>query len=112
MATPPQGSAVEAANEALADLRLSMDSPAPVERVTSLNGDIGRRGSQSNGTMHHADGQTHNALTLLREELKRTRGEKEALSTQYNNLVAKLTAMRTSLGNKLKQDAVSSTRAL
>ena len=42
----------------------------------------------------------------LQAQLERTRQEKDALAAQYNNLLAKLTTMRTTLGNKLKQDAV------
>ncbi|TBU23076.1 hypothetical protein BD309DRAFT_1011745 [Dichomitus squalens] len=41
----------------------------------------------------------------LEQELQRTREEKDALAAQYRNLLAKLTTMRTTLGNKLKQDA-------
>lgn len=44
----------------------------------------------------------------LQQELERTRGEKEALAEQYRNLLGKLTTMRTTLGNKLREDAVSS----
>jgi hypothetical protein len=43
----------------------------------------------------------------LEEELGRTRGEKEAFEAQYRSLLAKLTTMRNTLGDKLKQDAVS-----
>lgn len=43
----------------------------------------------------------------LERELSRAREEKETLATQYRNLLAKLTQMRTSLGNKLQQDAVT-----
>ena len=42
----------------------------------------------------------------LQEELERTKEEKETLAAQYRNLLGKLTTMRTTLGNKLKQDAV------
>lgn len=45
-------------------------------------------------------------IQRLEQELQRTREEKDALATQYRNLLAKLTTMRTTLGNKLKQDAV------
>ncbi|KAG1823634.1 uncharacterized protein BJ212DRAFT_1444722 [Suillus subaureus] len=41
----------------------------------------------------------------LKRELEREREEKENLAAQYRNLLAKLTTMRTSLGNKLQQDA-------
>ena len=48
-------------------------------------------------------------VEVLQRELDVTREEKEKLATQYNNLLAKLTQMRTTLGTKLKQDAVRST---
>ena len=41
-------------------------------------------------------------------ELERTRQEKDALAAQYSDLLGRLTTMRSSLGNKLKQDAVGS----
>jgi len=41
----------------------------------------------------------------LRHLLSQTRLEKETLEKQYSHLLAKLTQMRTSLGNKLRQDA-------
>lgn len=47
-------------------------------------------------------------IQILQRELDITREEKEKLATQYNNLLAKLTQMRTTLGTKLKQDAVRS----
>lgn len=40
-------------------------------------------------------------------ELERVRAEKDHLSHQYRSLLGKLTAMRNSLGEKLKEDAVS-----
>jgi hypothetical protein len=45
-------------------------------------------------------------VTQLQRELERTREERETLAGQYRNLLAKLTTMRTTLGNKLQQDAV------
>ena len=44
----------------------------------------------------------------LQVELARMKEEKDTLAAQYNSLLAKLTTMRTTLGNKLKQDAVRS----
>ncbi|RSH85847.1 uncharacterized protein EHS24_004027 [Apiotrichum porosum] len=41
----------------------------------------------------------------LEAELERTRAEKDHLSNQYRTLLGKLTAMRNSLGEKLKEDA-------
>lgn len=40
-------------------------------------------------------------------ELEQARAEKENALAQYQSLLAKLTAMRNTLGDKLKQDAVS-----
>ena len=42
----------------------------------------------------------------LEEELEVVRGEKESLGNQYRALLGKLTAMRQSLGDKLREDAV------
>jgi hypothetical protein len=61
-----------------------------------------------------ANGHTHvpvdeeglDPIEKLKRELDREKEEKENLAAQYRNLLAKLTTMRTSLGNKLKQDAV------
>ncbi|KAI1794366.1 hypothetical protein LXA43DRAFT_996757 [Ganoderma leucocontextum] len=55
----------------------------------------------------HQNGDTEDLdpVQRLEQELQRTREEKDALATQYRNLLAKLTTMRTTLGNKLKQDA-------
>lgn len=47
-------------------------------------------------------------IQSLEEELERTRGEKEAFEAQYRSLLGKLTTMRNTLGDKLKQDAVRS----
>jgi hypothetical protein len=45
-------------------------------------------------------------ITQLEEELEVVRGEKESLGNQYRTLLGKLTAMRQSLGDKLREDAV------
>lgn len=50
-------------------------------------------------------------IRRLEDELVRTREEKEQFEAQYRSLLGKLTNMRNTLGDKLKQDAVS-TRAL
>ncbi|THH28591.1 hypothetical protein EUX98_g5599 [Antrodiella citrinella] len=44
-------------------------------------------------------------IQRLQHELQRTKEEKDTLAAQYRNLLSKLTTMRTTLGNKLKQDA-------
>ena len=43
----------------------------------------------------------------LEDELARVRDEKDALDGQYRSLLGKLTTMRKSLGEKLREDAVS-----
>lgn len=51
------------------------------------------------------EGEGEETLESLRNVLTQTRSEKETLEKQYTHLLAKLTQMRTSLGNKLRQDA-------
>ena len=53
-----------------------------------------------------ADLESMDPIQRLQHELRRTKEEKDALAAQYRNLLSKLTTMRTTLGNKLKQDAV------
>jgi hypothetical protein len=45
-------------------------------------------------------------IAQLEDELETVRGEKETLGNQYRALLGKLTAMRQSLGDKLREDAV------
>ncbi|KAI6124456.1 hypothetical protein EDD16DRAFT_1857568 [Pisolithus croceorrhizus] len=69
------------------------------------------RGSTSSPAAHPVtNGRAHitengHDSESLRRKLQQALEEKEDLSMQYHNLLAKLTAMRTSLGTKLKQDA-------
>ncbi|KAJ7185557.1 hypothetical protein C8R46DRAFT_982226 [Mycena filopes] len=69
------------------------------KEVNGLNGH-----SLANGKQNDAEGPS-DPVEQLQRELERTREEKETLAAQYRNLLAKLTTMRTTLGNKLKQDA-------
>ena len=45
-------------------------------------------------------------IAQLEDDLATTRQEKEVLGNQYRTLLGKLTAMRASLGEKLREDAV------
>lgn len=45
-------------------------------------------------------------IRQLEDELEMVRGEKDNLGNQYRSLLGKLTAMRKSLGDKLREDAV------
>ena len=73
-------------------LRLSLDSDR-ASPLPTLNG-------------HDSVDDELDPLARLQRDLDRTREEKDSLAAQYRNLLAKLTTMRTTLGNKLKQDAV------
>ncbi|KAJ3932917.1 MAG: hypothetical protein NXY57DRAFT_1000924 [Lentinula lateritia] len=81
----------------LAETRYSLDSERsnPASPI-HVNG---------NGNAQAEPDESPDSIEALQRELQRTREEKEALGTQYRNLLAKLTQMRTTLGNKLKQDA-------
>ncbi|KAG5641132.1 hypothetical protein DXG03_005946 [Asterophora parasitica] len=83
--------------------RASVDSErSPNISVDSVAAN-GHRSTHNNGdTGEDADA---DPIDRLQRELERTREEKDTLATQYRNLLAKLTTMRTTLGNKLKQDA-------
>ncbi|KAI0049213.1 hypothetical protein FA95DRAFT_1581896 [Auriscalpium vulgare] len=80
--------------------RLSLDSGSGSPTPPATNGVK----AAINGA-HHDDDDTDDPVQRLQQELERTREEKEALAAQYRNLLAKLTTMRNTLGNKLKQDA-------
>ncbi|KAG5634220.1 hypothetical protein H0H81_002828 [Sphagnurus paluster] len=88
------------------DARASIDS----ERSLNLSADLTANGKATNGHTSARNGDaeeesTTDPISQLQRELERTREEKDTLATQYRNLLAKLTTMRTTLGNKLKQDA-------
>jgi hypothetical protein len=70
--------------------RASVDIPRPASGASSSNAPAGS----------------------LEAQLERTRAEKDQLSHQYRTLLGKLTAMRNTLGEKLKEDAVSWERAV
>ncbi|KAF4618722.1 hypothetical protein D9613_009919 [Agrocybe pediades] len=82
------------------DIRSSIDS----ERGSL---DIDLPTNHRNGVLDHPNGLegSDDPIERLKQELARTQEEKEKLATQYRNLLAKLTQMRTTLGNKLQQDA-------
>ncbi|KAK0458898.1 uncharacterized protein EV420DRAFT_1270175 [Desarmillaria tabescens] len=86
------------ASQVLNDLRLSVDS----DRSQNDSPPVHINGA--NGSAPH-DSEDGDMVSRLQRELERTREEKEHLATQYRNLLAKLTQMRTTLGNKLGQDA-------
>lgn len=88
--------------------------PRPFSPAVTQNGTRSSTDSEPsvflNGTAHHHDDPEQDLdmdpLERVQRQLARERAEKEDLATQHRNLLAKLTTMRTTLGNKLKQDAV------
>ena len=87
--------------------RLSGDSERNIDLTVPIHQN-GVKGHVSDSIgIDHLNGSS-DPVEILQRELDVTREEKEKLSTQYNNLLAKLTQMRTTLGTKLKQDAVRS----
>ncbi|KAI9567458.1 hypothetical protein HD554DRAFT_2023606 [Boletus coccyginus] len=80
------------------DARTSTDSE-PTTNALPINGIIHHHGADQDPDPDM------DPLERLERQLARERAEKEDLATQYRNLLAKLTTMRTTLGNKLKQDA-------
>lgn len=87
------------------DTRQSLDS----DRSYTSSPPVHSNGANGNGLVNgqqNNDDTSSDPIEKLQRELERTREEKETLATQYRNLLAKLTTMRTTLGNKLKQDAV------
>lgn len=100
--------ALDAANEALDDLRLSIDSEqnGALSKPAAVKAN-GVNGKATASPRHSGELSDSERLERVRNELERTKEEKEALATQYHSLLAKLNTMRTTVGNKLKQDAVS-----
>ncbi|PIL23079.1 hypothetical protein GSI_14387 [Ganoderma sinense ZZ0214-1] len=76
-----------------------LGSPPPLNGLKT-DGDAPQAHQNGDADSEHLD-----PVQRLEQELQRTREEKDALATQYRNLLAKLTTMRTTLGNKLQQDA-------
>lgn len=58
-------------------------------------------------SLDSARGDEGDQIAQLEAELAVVRNEKELLGGQYRGLLGKLTSMRQSLGNKLREDAVS-----
>ena len=102
--SPQSSSSVTSIEQATAALRLSVDSDRDTQDPPLTNGKP--NGHAANGCEDPDDADL-DPVERLQRELERTKEEKDALSSQYRTLLSKLTAMRTSLGTKLQQDAVS-----
>lgn len=105
-------SSVGSIENATAALRLSVDSDRDAQSPSLTNGNPDCHAANgSNGSEDSEDGDL-DPVERLQKELERTKEEKNVLASQYRTLLSKLTAMRTTLGNKLQQDAVSLPRQL
>ena len=87
--------------------RSSGDSERNIDLTTPIHQNGVKDHVSDSITIGHLNGSS-DPVEILQRELDVTREEKDKLATQYNNLLAKLTQMRTTLGTKLKQDAVRS----
>lgn len=101
MAQSPSRSLSPTLHQSLNEFRVSTDSERP-SSPSVLNG----KARHADDAAHDADDAALDPLERVQRELERTKEEKDKLAAQYQNLLAKLTTMRTTLGNKLKQDAV------
>ena len=86
------------------DGRQSIDS----DRSVGSSSPVVLTGTNGHTSPADEDDPNLDPVAKLQRELERTREEKDTLAAQYRNLLAKLTTMRTTLGTKLKQDAVRS----
>ncbi|WVW80348.1 hypothetical protein I302_102328 [Kwoniella bestiolae CBS 10118] len=83
--------------------------PSSPSNVTSPNPTLSDPDQKRNSNGLHIDDEEnhdpHERIKLLEEELEGVRHENDKLSNQYKGLLGKLTAMRSTLGDKLKEDA-------
>lgn len=98
--------AVDAVNETLAQMRLSMDSNGSSSRSSSPAPTKMMNGSTTSNGVTRSSRNGEELIQSLQEELRRTKHENDSLTAKYNNLVGKLAAMRTSVEGKLQRDAV------
>ncbi|KAF8155719.1 hypothetical protein B0H34DRAFT_714546 [Crassisporium funariophilum] len=84
--------------------RSSIDSERSVDMGSPFTHQNGVKGHTSPNGVDQSDA-SGDPVERLQRELDRVNDEKEQLATKYRNLLAKLTQMRTTLGNKLQQDA-------
>ncbi|KAG8968875.1 hypothetical protein FRC03_005748 [Tulasnella sp. 419] len=86
--------------------RLSIDSDANLADTAAKLSVNGTKNIENGGDTSREDSDlSEMSAEQLRAELEKTREEKDALETQFQNLVNRLSAMKTTLGTKLKEDA-------
>ncbi|KAF9653715.1 hypothetical protein BDM02DRAFT_1653973 [Thelephora ganbajun] len=95
-------SSVSTIEHATTTLRLSVDSDRDSQNSSLTNGKPNGHAASPSEDSEDAD---LDPVERLQKELERTKEEKDVLASQYRTLLSKLTTMRTTLGNKLQQDA-------
>ncbi|GAA5997832.1 uncharacterized protein JCM10292_006843 [Rhodotorula paludigena] len=85
------------------------EQPEPVQREEDAVEDVADDGGGGSGDAQDPPAAAYEGederTRALEDELDRTRMDRDAWEAQYQGLLAKLTAMRNTLGDKLKQDA-------
>ncbi|GAA5971497.1 hypothetical protein JCM3765_007008 [Sporobolomyces pararoseus] len=79
----------------------SLAEQDPAEPTEQLEGEA----EQENGQEYEAEEAEDERIRTLEDELDRTRQDRDAWEQQYQSLLAKLTTMRQTVGDKIKQDA-------
>lgn len=70
------------------------------------SGDDEQQDFAPNDGTAYGQGNADESTRALEDELERTRADRDAWEEQYQGLLAKLTTMRNTVGDKLRQDAV------
>jgi predicted transcriptional regulator len=76
--------------------------------VTELRKNLESIQSKHEGQSTEGTESNQEELQSLREELEEANESKEHFETQYNNLLGRVNTIKTTLGNRLKADAVGS----
>lgn len=116
---PPEDDAAEEAQQDVADGIAGEDEdPQPSTSASAGNGSEAVNGQMRDPALEDdnqgsADREAHDGeqdsgarIANLEADLDRVTDEKNKLESQYRNLLGKLTNMRNTLGDKLRQDAV------
>jgi seryl-tRNA synthetase len=102
--SPPSDSETTARLDAIAKERDALR-----QEVTELRKSLESIQSKHEGqTTDGAQSKHEEEVQALREELEEANEGKEHFETQYNNLLGRVNTIKTSLGNRMKADAVCS----
>jgi chromosome segregation ATPase len=105
-ASPPPPSDTSARLDAIAKERDALR-----QEVTELRKSLEDvQNKQSAGTSDESDSNHEEEIRSLREELDEANEGKEHFETQYKNLLGRVNTIKTSLGDRLKADAVGVTK--